>query len=318
MSRLFCGWVALVALLAVAVAAAGPEEKKQPVPEKAGQAQSAAKTEAGERSTRRGQRVWVYGRGVNPSEYWIGVECYPVPPAIKAQLRLEQDQGLVVVQVLADSPAAKAGLREHDVLLKAADKTLGDVQDLMEAVDSARQKKVKLELVRDGKPMSVEVQPAKRPAAPEAADEDLDVLRGWLERMMPGENLPPKFFVLRPGAILAPGVSALPPLPDDTTVVITRHGSEPAKIVVQKGSQHWEVSEPDLDKLPAEVRPYVERMVHPYEVRPYAPRLLPPRPVPGAEARKQAEKQLEKHMEDMQRQIEKLQKSMEELRGNRK
>ena len=287
--------------------AAGPEQKKQAAP---AQNQAPAKTEAPkERAPRRGQKVWVYGRGVQPSEYWLGVECYPVPPAMKAQLRLEPGQGLIVIQVAADSPAAKAGLREHDVLLKAGQKTLGNVQDLVEAVDAARQGKLRLELLRDGKPLSLEVQPAKRPEAPEAADEDVDVLRGWLERMMPGESLPPRFFVLRPGAILPPGVSVLPPLPDDTTVVITRHGNDPAKIVVEKGRQRWEASEQDLDKLPAEGRPYVERILNPYEAR--------PRPVTGAEVHKQAENQIQQHMDQMQQQIEKLQKSMEELRGKR-
>jgi hypothetical protein len=312
--------MAAMAVLIVAgmAMAAGPEQKKQAAPPKAAQAQPVPKPQTpNQRSGRHGPRVWVYGWGSQPSEYWIGVECYPAPPAIQAQLRLEQSQGLVVVHVAADSPAAKAGLHEHDVLLKAGQKSLGDVHDLIEAVEASRQGKLQLDLVRDGKPMSLEVQPAKRPPTPEAAAEDIDVLRGWMERMMPGESPPPRFFVMRPGAILPPGVPVLPPLPDDTTVVITRHGNDPAKIVVEKGQQRWEATDQELNKLPAEVRPYVERMLQPYEAWPSMPRISPTQPMPDAALRRLAE-QNQKHMAEMQRQLERLQKSLEELHQQRK
>lgn len=302
-----------------AVLAAGPAEKRSGPPDAPAPKQVSPDSAVGRQSAPRGkQRRWVYGSTGTASEYWVGAECYPVPPALKAHLGLESGRGLLVAQVLPEGPAAKAGLREHDVLTAAAGKPLGEVADLIAAIDAAGQNALALDLVRDGKPMTLQVQPAKRPEAPEVADEDMDVLRGWLERMMPGENLPPRFFVLRPGTILPPGVSALPPLPDDATVVITRRGSQPARIVVEQGSKRWEVTEKELDKLPSDLRAHVERMVHPYLMPAFTAGAGRTLGVPSPETRKQVEKQLEKHMEDVERQIQKLQQSIEELHRGRK
>ena len=51
------------------------------------------------------------------------------------------------------------------------------------------------------------------------------------------------------------------PLPGDMNINITKAGNEPAKIVVNRGNEKWEVTEKELDKLPADVRPYVEQML---------------------------------------------------------
>jgi membrane-associated protease RseP (regulator of RpoE activity) len=250
------------------------------------------------------------------STYWLGVECYPAPEALQTHLHLPAGQGLLVAHVLPDGPAAKAGLREHDVLLKAAGKPLGEVRELIAAVDAAQHNTLKLEVLREGRTLSVDIQPAKRPEML-PADEDLNLLRGWFNRMLPGENWPPRFYVFRPGTILPAGVSTLPALDEDTTVVITRRGSQPAKIVVEKGSQRWEVSEKELDKLPADVRPQIEWMIHPYDWKSAVsgiPCPMPPKPTGAAEAQGHGEKQLQQHMERMQRQLEELRKSMDELR----
>ena len=45
------------------------------------------------------------------------------------------------------------------------------------------------------------------------------------------------------------------------SVAITKEGNEPAKITVQRGNDKWEITEKDLDKLPADVRPFVEQML---------------------------------------------------------
>src|SRR5512146_1880559 len=60
----------------------------------------------------------------HPSEYWIGVECYPASETLRSQLDLPEGQGIVVEQVLPESPGAKAGVKRHDILLTAGDKPL--------------------------------------------------------------------------------------------------------------------------------------------------------------------------------------------------
>ena len=43
---------------------------------------------------------------------WIGVMCYPVRGALRSQLDLPRGKGLVVAEVVADSPGAKAGIHK--------------------------------------------------------------------------------------------------------------------------------------------------------------------------------------------------------------
>ena len=64
---------------------------------------------------------------------------------------------------MKDSPAAKAGIAQYDVLLRAGDKPLAEPRDLLAAVDAAKETKLKIELIRGGKPKTIELTPAKRP-----------------------------------------------------------------------------------------------------------------------------------------------------------
>ena len=64
-------------------------------------------------------------------------------------------QGLFVVNVLEASPAKEAGLRDGDVLLRAAERLLMSPQDLQEIMRSDINRSVKLELVRAKKTETV-------------------------------------------------------------------------------------------------------------------------------------------------------------------
>jgi hypothetical protein len=54
----------------------------------------------------------------------LGVRIAPPSPTLADQLGLPKGQGIVVEDVAADSPAAHAGLKAHDVLLKLGGKTV--------------------------------------------------------------------------------------------------------------------------------------------------------------------------------------------------
>lgn len=273
-------------------------------------------------------------------DHWIGVECYPVRGALRAQLALPEGQGLLVERVMPDSPAAKAGLQQYDVLVAAGGKPLGKIQDLVEAVEAAKGKKLSLELLRGGKSTKIEVEPAKRPAGarprpwpgdldfpevpgiPGVEQPDWDHIKKWLERVQPGKDgrPPMRFRFFHPGWILPPGTPAQPPMPGNMSVAITKAGDGPARIVVKKGDEKWEVTEDELDKLPDEIRPHVERMlgrvppVAPDQVKPldFVPDWSMP---PGIEI--PSPEGLEKRMEEMNRRIEELRKSLDEMRPKR-
>lgn len=66
--------------------------------------------------------------------------------------------------VAPESPAAKAGIKTGDVILKAGDRTLKSVQDLVQGIQQAKENALALKIVRDGQKQKISVTPAKRPA----------------------------------------------------------------------------------------------------------------------------------------------------------
>lgn len=287
--------------------------------------------------------VAAVGGPARPSEYWLGVVSEPVPDALRAQLNLRENEGLLVEDVAPDSPAAAAKIQRYDIVLKAGGKALGRVDDLIAALDAAKGKKLPLEILRKGKPVTVEVTPAKRPEGEistllrPGGPEAFEAMRKWLERIRPGEaqGRDFNFYYLRPGVVVArPG--PLAELPDNLTISITRQGKKPATIAVTRGDQKWEVNENELDKLPADIRPHVERMLR-HGVRGLlGPRmegwLAPPAspsptaPPPAAKPRAPGEKRpearapsepprpIDKELDEMSRRLDQLRKAVDELK----
>jgi len=269
---------------------------------------------------------------VTPGEYWLGVEAMPVPPALRAHLNLPEGQGLLVGGVVADSPAAKAGLKEHDILLQAGGKPLTDISDLIAAVNAAKETKLSLIVIRGGKQQTIEVVPAKRPAefskksVGTSEDDDWGTLQKWLEGMRSKEGGfdgwgPFRFRFFHPGMIVPKDV----PLPGNMLVVITKEGDQPAKIMVRRGEEKWELTEKELDKLPADVRPHVERMLGRGAVGIIGgakgfdfdlfPDVGPDFPAPEGKFMPDLQRRLEKRLDEMNRRIDRLFEMMEEMSG---
>ncbi|MFP6611783.1 MAG: PDZ domain-containing protein [Pirellulales bacterium] len=212
-----------------------------------------------------------------PNAKWVGAMCVPLEGALRSQLRLPEGQGLLVMDVVADSPAAKAGLQRHDVLLKAADQPLADVPSLSKVV--AVGEKFSLQLLRGGQKTTLDVEPADRPEGQFSADTPLvrDIqsrpLRDWLEQFDGRSALtwPPTItaapegqrrFKLRffhPGQAL--GQAEQRKWPGDLSIGISRQGGEALKITVEQGEEKWEIGREELGELPAKLRPFVERML---------------------------------------------------------
>jgi membrane-associated protease RseP (regulator of RpoE activity) len=85
-----------------------------------------------------------------------------VDDPLRAHLKLPGDQGLVVTALDPHSPAALAGIRQNDVLLKLGETALGKPGDLDEALKAAGDKPAPLSLLRHGKPLTLKVQPRVR------------------------------------------------------------------------------------------------------------------------------------------------------------
>jgi hypothetical protein len=65
------------------------------------------------------------------------------------------------------------------------------------------------------------------------------------------------------GKHAATGMAAVARLPDEVSITITRSGAEPARITVKNKEQSWELTEKELDKLPADIRNHVEPLLSP-------------------------------------------------------
>ncbi|MDG3007909.1 PDZ domain-containing protein [Paludisphaera mucosa] len=96
-------------------------------------------------------------------EYWIGASVEPIAAVLREQLDLPADQGLSVSRLVDGAPAAKCGLKVHDVLLTVDGATVPDAAGLLERVGKAGAKAMHLEVLRAGERRTLVVTPEKRP-----------------------------------------------------------------------------------------------------------------------------------------------------------
>ncbi|GBD36415.1 Serine protease Do-like HtrB [bacterium HR36] len=68
------------------------------------------------------ERDWLPFRPFAPRPGRLGVVIEPLHPALREQLSVPDGQGVLVREVVPDSPAAKVGIKPHDILLEIAGK----------------------------------------------------------------------------------------------------------------------------------------------------------------------------------------------------
>jgi S1-C subfamily serine protease len=97
---------------------------------------------------------------------FLGIEMVALTPEIQEELNsrypdltLDEAEGILIVGVVADSPAEKAGLRSGDVIQKIGDRTVTTAEQVQEVVSAnSVGSKLKLELKRDGQTRTIEVE----------------------------------------------------------------------------------------------------------------------------------------------------------------
>lgn len=261
-------------------------------------------------------------------QYWLGLRCVSsVPEMVRAHVEVPEDGGIFVANVLPKGPAAKAGIRRHDIIMAAGDKRLEEVADLVAVVDRSRGKEISLKILRGDKQLDIQLAPQIRPAE-YVARGPVDIPPGsrWhklgklFDQSRPGKDgRPPlRMRFMHPGIIL-------PPLPSGMTVTVTRKGDEPAEITVKHDGKQWTVTIDELDKLPNDIRPHVEQMIGGIKVAPprSAGMLSPGALGEGmkmsdpAEIEKNLHRRIQKQMEAMNRKMKKLEQMAEDLRKGR-
>jgi serine protease Do len=111
---------------------------------------------------------------------WLGVTVQDLNDDLANYFGLADKNGVLVAKALDGGPAQKAGMKDADVIKQLDNKTVNNVKELLNVVGRAEVgRKVKVDLVRDKKPLTLEVVVGERP-------EDLETLQAEEEGVPAG------------------------------------------------------------------------------------------------------------------------------------
>jgi serine protease Do len=114
------------------------------------------------------------------SRGWLGIRPRELTPDLAEALELDTRHGVVVEEVLRDTPAQRYGLKQGDVIIRFNGEQVNDVQQFMFLVARARPNtEVGMDVIRDGETRTLAVWLAERDeealaAAPRSTDESPD------------------------------------------------------------------------------------------------------------------------------------------------
>jgi Do/DeqQ family serine protease len=109
------------------------------------------------------------GKVVRP---WLGISVQDLTPEMAEQFQVKEKEGVIVAQVHQGTGAEKAGLASGDIIKSVDDKAIRNANELIKEIQKKKVgQKVKLNVVRDGKPMTIEVTLTAMPDRPEALKE---------------------------------------------------------------------------------------------------------------------------------------------------
>ena len=97
---------------------------------------------------------------------WIGVEPNDLSPELAETFDVKTRQGVIITGVLQNGPAAKAGIRPGDVIVKIASAPVTDVAHLLSAVAALKPgTAAKFTIERKNQPLELDVTPGIRQRA---------------------------------------------------------------------------------------------------------------------------------------------------------
>ncbi len=89
---------------------------------------------------------------------WLGVSVQELTPSLRESMKVGNRSGLLITDVVDDSPADDANLREEDVLLSFDGKAVEKADDFTQLVrNTPPDKKVKVKIMRNGEERELEV-----------------------------------------------------------------------------------------------------------------------------------------------------------------
>jgi Do/DeqQ family serine protease len=103
---------------------------------------------------------------------YLGIQMIGLTPQLKQNinsdpnsgLNVDEDKGVLVVKVIPNSPAAKAGIRAGDVIQKLGGQAVTDASSVQKAVENSQVgSDLRMELRRNGQNINIAVQPGAFP-----------------------------------------------------------------------------------------------------------------------------------------------------------
>lgn len=103
---------------------------------------------------------------------YLGVRMADLTPELRQEINndpnsgmsVQADQGVLIVQVVPNSPAANAGLRSGDVVLKVGGQAVTKSEDVQKIVEQSQiGRDLPVEVSREGRSLTINVQPGRLP-----------------------------------------------------------------------------------------------------------------------------------------------------------
>lgn len=110
-----------------------------------------------------------------------GLTVVALNPVLRKSLSVPSDAGVLVLKVAPDSPAQKAGIKAGDVITKLGDEPVKSGADLTSIQPTGKGEKQAAHLIRDKKPMTVQLATAEKTPETQMPSE---------QNMPPDENAP--------------------------------------------------------------------------------------------------------------------------------
>jgi serine protease Do len=109
-------------------------------------------------------------RGQRPERGYLGVGLQPLDENIAAALGLPKDRGELVRSVVPGEAAARAGVQQGDVILRVGGREVTPDETVSYLIaNSSVGSRVPIEIIRDGRPQTLQVQVGQRPTEEELA-----------------------------------------------------------------------------------------------------------------------------------------------------
>jgi len=101
------------------------------------------------------------GKVVRP---WLGISVQDLTPELSENFKVKDKEGVLVDQVYQGTDAEKAGLASGDIIISVDDKPIKNVGELVKEIQKRKVgQKVKLSIIREGKPLTIEATTAAMP-----------------------------------------------------------------------------------------------------------------------------------------------------------